>query len=94
MREIQRQGVQGEPTTTLQQPLRTHFSFIRAAIVPLSFASSSTGAADGDACSAAARMADSPPKASAFPFIVLSMLMNPLLRLGAEQRYDEESMRS
>lgn len=68
--------------------LRSHLSLIRAAMDPPSSApaSSSSGAsAAGATCSTAARMADSPPKASAFPFIVLSMLMKPLFRLKAVQ---------
>jgi len=68
--------------------LRSHFSLIRAAIDPPSFAPSPFSSSFGDACSTAARMADSPPKASAFPFIVRSMLMNPLLRLvGKTKRF-------
>lgn len=65
--------------------LGTHFSVIRAAIAPRSFTCSSTGSSAGVASSNAARKADSPPKASAFPFIVLSMLINPLFRLDVEE---------
>lgn len=68
---------------TAVQDSEPHFSLIRPIIVPPSLCSSCPPA--GATSSITASSADSPPKASAFAFIVRNMLMKPLLRLWQEE---------